>query len=501
LKSAADFSYLCSTTTTEASEVQAKLLKLSTGILQLNHAHSVLLHDLISRQAEQAQVLDGQARVLDKQARVLDKQARVLEGILDRSSLGDTDSSMVSTPPSVSSPSSSYCDNCNSDNAPISSMHSDITLRNLSVSQIAVLNPPIELADVSNPEPFKEPSSAETHSHPKSRRIWSSRGRIHNAIESGDECAIRTLLSLGVDIEELDSSSRTPLLHAIEKLHVPICILLLEKGATWEALTSGMTFTELLQLLDPSAVSLHMHDVVNAGNVSLLQLLSLMEARDTEGWTPLASAAFNLNEALCEFLVAKGCTLCLDTEQKKQLKPKLSLRIHNAARHGHKTALQLLLDMGADINERDLDGKTALLSAVSDNHLSCVKILTERGADATISNRSSNVLHYAAWISADIETMKFLLEQVVETRDLVNGTRLTGSTPLHDCSHNRNEDIALEHAKMLVQAGATLTIKNRIGETPYEYARGCRRKKLAKYLWSQISPEQQAQEIPPPPDW
>ena len=225
---------------------------------------------------------------------------------------------------------------------------------------------------------------------------------------------------MGVDIEELDSSSRTPLLHAIEKLHVSICILLLEKGASvaaWKALTSGMTYTEMLQLLDPSAVSLQMHDVVNAGDKSVLQLLSLMEVRDTEGWTPLASAAFSNNEALCEFLVEKGCSLYLNTEQKEQLKPKLSLRIHKAAWHGHKTALQLLLDMGADINERDPDRKTALLQAVSDNHLSCVKILIERGANATISDRSGNVLHYAAWISAGSEMMKFLLGQVVEARD------------------------------------------------------------------------------------
>jgi len=41
-------------------------------------------------------------------------------------------------------------------------------------------------------------------------------------------------------------------------------------------------------------------------------------------------------------------------EQKKQLKPKLLFRIHGAAMRGHKTALQLLLDMGADINEEVL---------------------------------------------------------------------------------------------------------------------------------------------------
>ena len=709
--------------------------------MQSNHAHSVLLRDLISRQNA---VLNHQDAVLSRVDAVLsrqDEQARVLEEIRDRpypSTPGDTDSSMVwAPPPSTSRPPSNYHDNCNSDNASIMSrrstfsfrlgrptyiddlkasraykrlrhfglgidsssdsvlsfdstcsagnwsMLSDITLGDLSVSQIAVLNLPIELADVSNPEPFQEPSSTEIHSRPKSRRRWSSRGRIHNAIENGNEFVIKTLLAMGVDIEELDSSGRTPLAHAAVKHQEAICKFLLEKGASLEALrafTSGMDINER-KLLDPlitkamdngsrtvtalrllvlmalganyrddnwsnqsmmnAAISMSYELAVRAiihleprvlvgidiegrtpfayayhlrrnqicdillqnsrldsiqtttevvrlegdfagrvhaaveekcphllwfllGTVekigingqtplahaaeafskdinygpwntesvkkmrpkprarrcidttmqklvqelvekdykSILVVLSLIEARDAEGWTPLASVAFSNNEALCEFLVGRGCTLCLDTEQKKQLKPKLPLRIHDAATNGYKTALQLLLDMGADVNEINSARDTALLKAVSNNHLSCVKILIERGADATISTTYGNVLHLAVWESAGSETMKFLLEHVVGTRDLVNANDAHyGGTPLHDCSYNSHKDIALEHAKMLVQAGATLTIKDRNRETPYERARCWERKELAKYLWSQLSPQQQAQETPPPPYW
>jgi len=886
------FSCLCSTTVTEASEVQARLQELSTEILQSSHTHSALLRDLISRQ-------DSQARVLE--------EIRSYTSTLTLASTSSSTNILISAHPSESRHNSDnvstmskrstfsirsgrpdYMEdlkasraykrlrhlyqgvNSSSESARSFesggsagnwSMLSDMSLGDLSVSQIAVLNLPIDLSDVSNPEPFQEPSSTEIHrSRPKTRRRWSSRGRLHNAIENGNSFAVRTVLAMGMDIEELDLNGRTPLLHATMKRQEAICKMLIEKGASIEALrlfTSGMNLKERSELFDPliqetlgngssSAVlktvlrllvvmalgtnngggdtrsssqvnvavdlnyelavraiiqlnpqvltevdtrgrtpfthayelrrneicelilknlipeeepksedvvanvlglrlvddafaaimgdcaclsalelqlaksdgsivhaanghlpaetndrirlavssyhtkireliqlattfptinraaqleltlgtklngyihtairqecpqvleflllvdadiglggeddqgrtplahaaykchdsmchillkagakreglqkigqrvslkgSIHtaidrrckisldlllemgahveevdiegrtplihaaqlaltskidtnnyesldyicralleatntetvkhmvvartavsMHDLVEKDYKSILQLLSLIESRDAEGWTPLASAAFNNNEALCEFLVDKGCTLSLDTEQKKQLKPKLLRRIHVAARGGHETSLELLLDMGADTNERDSAGGTALQEAVYNNHLSCVKMLIASGADATIlTNSRRTVLHRAAWAGNE-QIMKFLLDDVVETRKLVNAKDSFGDTALHDCrirnqSHESNQSavVSLEMAKMLLQAGATPTIKNSNRQTPYEVAREMERKELAKYLWSQLSPEQQAREKPPHPDW
>ncbi|KAF8423332.1 ankyrin repeat-containing domain protein [Tirmania nivea] len=250
-------------------------------------------------------------------------------------------------------------------------------------------------------------------------------------------------------------------------------------------------------------IATSMHELVQEDYKSILQFLSLIKLRDTEGWTPLASAAFNIDEPLCEFLVRKNCSLCLDTEQMKQLIPKLSGRIHVAAAGGHRTALQLLLDMWADINEINSDGDAALLKAVTYNHLSCVKILIERGADATISTESgNNLLHRAVRSSRDGEMMKFLVGHIVETRarELVNARDRVGDTPLHDCCYG-SSNANSENAKMLVEAGTTLTIENNYGRTPYELARNWESEEIAKYLWSHLSPEQQARQTPPPPDW
>jgi len=173
--------------------------------------------------------------------------------------------------------------------------------------------------------------------------------------------------------------------------------------------------------------------------------------------------------------VGKGCSLCLDTklEQKGQLRPNISRRIIGASQCGYKTILQLLLDMGADIDTRNADGETALLEAVYNDHLSYVKILIRRGADTTIpTSYSRNVLHRAAWESTDSKMIKFLLD-VVETKKLIDMKDSKGDTPLHNCSHSNIQStvLQLENAKTLVQAGASLTIKNNVGETSYECGR------------------------------
>ena len=129
-------------------------------------------------------------------------------------------------------------------------------------------------------------------------------------------------------------------------------------------------------------------------------------------------------------------------------------------------------------------------------------MLIERGADPTISTTNKyTVLHYSAR-GGDKQIMKFLLDNVVETRKLVDVKDFFGNT-LHDCCCRDylSPVIRLENAKMLVQASATLTIKKKRGKTPYECARGRGRKELAKYLWSQLSSEQQAREKALPSDW
>ena len=305
---------MCSTTTAEASESQAKLREQSTEILQSNHIHSVLLRELIGRQEELISIQKEQAQALEN---IQSSPASTVGSTSPPPATCPATSSAPSFAPSFAGPCpSDYRDN--SDNASVMSqrstlslrlrrpdyladlkasraykrlryfglgidsssdsvlsfdsacsngnwsMLSDMTLGDLSVSQIAVLNLPIYLADVSNPEPFQAQFPMEQPPNPRGKR--SSRGRIHNAIENGNIFVVRTLLTIGMDLEELDSKGRTPLVHAVVKQQVAICKLLLERGANveeWKAFTCGMTFTEMLRLLIPSAKSMCMHHMTS----------------------------------------------------------------------------------------------------------------------------------------------------------------------------------------------------------------------------------------------
>lgn len=52
------------------------------------------------------------------------------------------------------------------------------------------------------------------------------------ASTSGDTRSVKTLLHLGADRNSRDTNGFTPLVHAIRQLHVEICCILLEDGAT-----------------------------------------------------------------------------------------------------------------------------------------------------------------------------------------------------------------------------------------------------------------------------
>jgi ankyrin repeat protein len=416
------------------------------------------------------------------------------------------------------------------------SMFSDLSLGELSIADIWVIELPICLSDLWDPEPFRvESISITTVSAPRrssSRLNWSTKGRIHNAVAAGNDYAVRTLLTMGSDIEEVNRNGETPLALALLKKRDVIAKLLLDKGAS----------------IDLAAAK-----AAQGGNEAVIRMLLTrgvsVEARDNQGRTLLTLAVLENREPIVKLLLESGADVeapdtmallayavlkeqtaivklllesCADAEVKamcdsigkkdaiiKLLLEKgasipilkaigsttsLKYRLKTAIDSKEENVVRLLLFMGADVEERGgMYKRTPLLYAALHSSWTIVKILVEAGADMKARDTGEwTVLHCAA-IRGDVECVQFLFDN--GALELLEVADNHGYTPLHRAAWNNN----LPVAQRLVERGARVTAKNKTGETPYQIARenSWPSLEVAKYLWSRFSPDEQARETPP----
>lgn len=149
--------------------------------------------------------------------------------------------------------------------------------------------------------------------------------------------------------------------------------------------------------------------------------------------------------------------------------------------HENLTIVKALLDRGANVNARDEDGTTPLMSAVSIGHIRTIKLLLERGADprprskdtptverghgvtglATIPGRTA--MHYAADVyGKTIPIFQLLLAHGAD----INARDGYGRTPLNlMASYGQIEPI-----RFLLKRGAQVNVKNQWGTTALMYA-------------------------------
>jgi ankyrin repeat protein len=65
---------------------------------------------------------------------------------------------------------------------------------------------------------------------------------------------------------------------------------------------------------------------------------------------------------------------------------KINSRLLTEVEHGHLFAVQELLDKGADVNTKDIEGHTALMWAAGLGHNIIVQTLLDKGADVNAKN-------------------------------------------------------------------------------------------------------------------
>jgi uncharacterized protein len=83
--------------------------------------------------------------------------------------------------------------------------------------------------------------------------------------------------------------------------------------------------------------------------------------------TPLVEATFHGNKDAVQMLIEAGA--------------KTTMALHSAAMENRGDVVRILLELGVDIEERDPEGATALLYAVSSGCEGVVRVLLEKGVE------------------------------------------------------------------------------------------------------------------------
>lgn len=191
--------------------------------------------------------------------------------------------------------------------------------------------------------------------------------------------------------------------------------------------------------------------------------------QDQRGYTPLGYAVrFNYPEVVKTLLKEQA-----EIEAKSVGETPLSV----AARHGYTEILQLLLKKGADAKETDdTTGKTALHEAATGGHLESVKVLV--GKDESLINITDNdkmtPLHYAAK-QGKTDVVAYLLEKKAD----INPKDIDGDTPLILAARWGNGS-SKDVVELLIKSGKITDINqaNNAGETALHAAARSSRPKL-----------------------
>ena len=158
-----------------------------------------------------------------------------------------------------------------------------------------------------------------------------------------------------------------------------------------------------------------------------------------------------------------------------------------AAQNGHTDIIKLLFDRGADINKRDIFGKTSLHYAAEKGKVHTAQVLINLGAELPLAQAAADsqngviqtllaagakpnmrdsdghtALVHAAWMGC-LGMVKILLQNGANP----NEENQLGNTPLHVCALLTE---GKEVAKQLIDVGADVNAKNFIGLTPLHHA-------------------------------
>lgn len=136
-----------------------------------------------------------------------------------------------------------------------------------------------------------------------------------------------------------------------------------------------------------------------------------------------------------------------------------------ATRGPSSDCVKFLVSEGVDVNAKELDGTTALMSASESerlrNKVDCLKLLVANGADVNAKNDNGDTALIDASLSANMAGKSDCLRLLVDNGADVNATQKDGTTALMWAALYGD----VECLRFLISHGADVNAKDALGET------------------------------------
>lgn len=173
------------------------------------------------------------------------------------------------------------------------------------------------------------------------------------------------------------------------------------------------------------------------------------EAADASGETPLGQALQADNDTCVRWLRWSVWPL--------PGRPLCAADLHAAAAAGDAAALERLLELGFDVDTRDMQGATSLLRACGKGHFDAAQTLLDAGPDVRLSTPGGATALTAAVTGRHTGVVSLLLEQRVQIDQRLRG----GATALLVSAALGHAEIA----KLLIERGAEVGVADDVGRT------------------------------------
>ncbi|KAF1314622.1 Tkl protein kinase, partial [Globisporangium splendens] len=288
------------------------------------------------------------------------------------------------------------------------------------------------------------------------------------AAHVGDSELVQLLVDRGADVTEKNKYGRSPLSYAVEAGKTEIVQLLVDLGAVVTeydlfgrsplsyAAKSGKT--EIVRIFVDRGADVTEKDecersllsyAAEGGKTAIVQLLVDLGADVTEKdsleevFCPDVTEKDKMEEVLCLCVVDRGADVA---EKDKNGRSPLSY----AAEGGKTETVQLLVDRGADVTEKDEYGRSPLSYAAEAGKREIVQLLVDRGAGVTEKSMYG----------------RSPLSCLVDLGAVVTEYDLFGRSPLSYATKSGKTEIV----QLLVDYGADVTEKDKNERSPLSYA-------------------------------